>query len=78
MNARILFLQDNKIIVDPNCKDIIEELSNFSYVKDKKTNKYTDDTTHEYSHSIDALGYAYSDVYKHKKLRTLEKGVLGL
>jgi len=55
------------------------ELSNFSYEKDKKTGKYTDGKyTHEFSHSIDALGYAYSDIYTRGNLHTLDKGVLGL
>ena len=79
IDARIAFLQNHKIIVHPKCKNVIMELSNFSYEKDRKTGKYVDDKyTHEYSHSIDALGYAYSDIYTRSRLRTMEKGVLGL
>ena len=76
--ARIAFLQNNEIIVHPSCKDLIRELENFSYIKDKKTEKYTENTTHEYSHAIDGLGYAYSDIYTNNKLKTLDKSVLGL
>ena len=55
------------------------ELSNFSYEKDRRTGKYVDDKyTHEFSHAIDALGYAYSDIYTKTKLRTMQKSVLGL
>lgn len=54
------------------------ELSNFSYEKDKKTGKYTEKTTHEFSHSIDALGYAYSDLYTRGRLRTIDKSLLGI
>jgi len=78
VNARITFLQNNTIIVRPECKELIKELENFSYVKDKKTGKYTEDTTHEYSHGIDALGYAFSDIYTKNKLRTIDKSILGL
>ena len=76
--ARITFLQNHEIIVHPNCQDLIRELENFSYIKDKRTEKYTENTTHEYSHAIDALGYAYSDIYTNNKLKTLDKSVLGL
>lgn len=76
--ARIAFLQNQEIIVHPNCKDLIRELENFSYIKDKRTEKYTEQTTHEYSHAIDGLGYAYSDIYTNNKLKTLDKSVLGL
>lgn len=76
--ARISFLQNQSIVVHPKCKDLIRELENFSYIKDKKTEKYTENTTHEFSHAIDGLGYAYSDIYTNNKLRTLNKGVLGL
>lgn len=78
VQARITFLQNQEIIVHPSCQDLIRELENFSYIKDKKTNKYTENTTHEFSHAIDALGYAYSDIYTNNKLRTLDKSVLGL
>lgn len=79
VDARISFLQNHLIVVDNKCTNVIMELSNFSYEKDKKTGKYTDDKyTHEFSHSIDALGYAYSDIYTKTKLKTIQKSVLGL
>lgn len=79
VDARIAFLQDHKIIVDKKCVKVIMELSNFSYEKDRKTGKFVDDKyTHEFSHSIDALGYAYSDIYTRSKLRTFNKAALGL
>jgi phage terminase large subunit len=76
--AGISFLQNMKIVVKPCCKNIITELSNFSYIKDKKTNKYSDKMTHEYSHAIDALRYCYSDIYTRRKLTTIDKSMLGL
>lgn len=77
--ARISFLQNHLIVVDESCTDLINELENFSYVLDRKTNKYKDDEyTHEYSHAIDGLGYAYSDIYSKGTLKTLDKKLLGL
>lgn len=74
----IMFLQDNKIIVHPSCRNFITELENFSYKRSKLTGELTEETTHEYSHAIDACRYAYSDIYTNKKMKTLDKNVLGL
>ena len=60
------------------CFNTIKEFENFSYIKDKKTGQYTEAMTHEYSHAIDGLGYAYSDIYTQTKLKSLNKAVLNL
>lgn len=78
VKAGIMFLQDNHIIVHPSCENFITELENFSYIKSKQTGEYTEETTHEWSHAIDACRYAYSDIYTNKKLKTMNKSVLGL
>lgn len=78
VKAGIMFLQDNKIIVHPNCKAFITELENFSYIKSKQTGEWTEETTHEWSHAIDACRYAYSDIYQNKQLKTMNKSMLGL
>ena len=73
-----MFLQDHLIIVHPRCKNFITELENFSYIKSKQTGEWTEDTTHEWSHAIDACRYGYSDIYCNTKLKTLDKSVLSL
>ena len=78
VKAGLMFLQDNEIIVHPDCKSFIMELENFSYIKSKLTGEYTEDTTHEYSHAIDAARYAYSDIYTNTKLKTINKSILSL
>lgn len=78
VKAGIMFLQNHLIIVHPKCQNFITELENFSYIKSKQTGEWTEDTTHEYSHAIDACRYAYSDIYTNKKLKTLSKGALSL
>lgn len=78
VKAGLRFLQDNLIIVHSSCKDFIRELENFSYIKSKQTGEFTEDTTHEFSHAIDAARYAYSDIYTNTKLKTLDKSALGL
>lgn len=78
VKAGIMFLQDSLIIVHPKCQNFITELENFSYIKSKVTGEYTEDTTHEWSHAIDACRYAYSDIYTQTKLKTFNKNVLSL
>lgn len=78
VKAGLMFLQDHLIVVHPKCVNFITELENFSYIKSKQTGEWTEDTTHEWSHAIDACRYGYSDIYTNKKLKTLDKKVLGL
>ena len=78
VKAGLMFLQDHLIVVHPSCQSFITELENFSYIKSKQTGEWTEDTTHEWSHAIDACRYAYSDIYTQTKLKTLNKSVLGL
>ena len=78
VKAGLMFLQDNLIVVHPSCRNFITELENFSYIKSKQTGEWTEETTHEWSHAIDACRYAYSDIYTQTKLQTLNKSALGL
>jgi phage terminase large subunit len=72
VKAGLMFLQDHLIIVHPSCKYFKMELENFSYIKSKVTGEWTEDTTHEWSHAIDACRYAYSDIYTSKKIKVIE------
>lgn len=74
----IMFLQDHTLIIHPSCKNVITELKNFSYIKSKQTGQWTEDTTHEWSHSLDSIRYAFSDIYTNSKLKSLDKSKLGL
>ena len=78
VKAGIMFLQDNLLIAHPSCKSFITEMENFSYIKSKQTGEYTEDTTHEWSHSIDACRYAYSDIYTNTKLKSINKSLLSI
>ncbi|MTN46205.1 PBSX family phage terminase large subunit [Turicibacter sanguinis] len=68
VEARISFLLNHKIIVlKDRCPNATVEFENFSWVKDKQTGKFSEKTTHEWSHlCCDALGYAYCDIYTSK------------
>jgi phage terminase large subunit len=57
-------LQDYKIIVHPRCINMIESLSNYSWKKDRLTDKITNEPEHEYSHCCDALRYGTEELHK--------------
>lgn len=78
VEARILFLQNHEIIILPHLTDIINEFENFAYKRDKDGKMKDGEYTHEFSHTIDSLGYAYSNIYTKSRMRTMEKSVLGL
>lgn len=78
VKAGLMFMQDCLIIVHPKCTNFINELENFSYIKSKQTGEWTEETTHEFSHAIDACRYAYSDIYTNKQLKTINKAALSL
>lgn len=78
VKAGLMFLQDHLIIVHPKCINFITELENFSYIKSKHTGEWTEDTTHEWSHAIDACRYGYSDIYTQTKLKTISKAAFSL
>lgn len=78
VEAGISFLQNLTIIVLPSCVNVINELENFAYIKDKKTEKYSEKMDHTFSHSIDAIRYAYSDIYTARSLKTFNISLLGL
>lgn len=78
VKAGLMFLQDNLLVVHPKCKNFKMELENFSYIKSKQTGEWTEDTTHEFSHAIDACRYAYSDIYTNRRIQVWDKSLLGL
>ena len=78
VKAGLMFLQDCLIIVHPKCTNFQTELENFSYIKSKQTGEWTEETTHEWSHAIDACRYAYSDIYTNKQLKTISKAAFSL
>lgn len=53
----IQLIQNYKIIVNPRCANVIEEINNYCWLK-TKDGKFTNTPDHEFSHSMDALRYA--------------------
>lgn len=70
-------LEQYELIVHPKCDEVITELENYSWQKDKQTNEYINKPIDEFNHYIDALRYSLQCI-KDNKLRTLDKSMLGL
>lgn len=52
------YLMQYELIVDDRCVKLIEELENYTWMKDKKTGEYIDKPVDAYNHVIDAARYA--------------------
>lgn len=58
----IQLIQQYEIIVNSKCTEIIEELKNYTWVKDKRTGEYINMPIDKYNHGLDALRYGVSSV----------------
>lgn len=73
----IQWIQDLKIIVHPRCVNFLTEISNYQWDKDKfgkSLNKPVD----EFNHLMDAMRYALEEYTKSKRLKSIDKSILGL
>lgn len=71
----IQFLSQYELIVDERCVKLVEELENYTWKKDKKTNEYTNEPVDSYNHVIDAARYAVEDIYNRVKVKTFKGGL---
>lgn len=69
-------VQQYEIIVHPSCCNIIEELQNYSWTKDKATNEYINKPIDKFNHYLDALRYSLQCIDDRPKLRTMDKNLL--
>jgi len=78
----IQFLQQYRLVSDDRCVKLIEELENYTWMKDRKTNEYVNKPSDTYNHVIDASRYAvqgytgYNSKPKsntQQKIRTVKK-----
>ena len=69
-------LQQYELIIHPNCKEIINELQNYSWQKDKQTNEYINKPIDKFNHYLDALRYSLQCLDERTPLRTMDKNLL--
>ena len=70
-------LQGYNMHVHPSCENIITELENYSWIKDKATGEYTNKPIDMFNHSLDALRYSLQALDQHK-FTAVDKSLLGL
>lgn len=71
-------LQQYKLIVNPRCANMITELQNYSWKKDKSTNEYINEPNDNFNHLCDALRYSLQCVENQNKIQTFKKASFGL
>jgi phage terminase large subunit len=64
----IQFIQQFKIVVHPSCVNVVEELKNYTWKKDKSTGEYINTPIDKYNHLLDSLRYACEEINT-KKVR---------
>lgn len=66
-------LQQYKLIVNPQCVNMITELQNYSYKKDKATNEYINEPIDAFNHLCDALRYSLQCMDNRQRLQSISK-----
>ena len=69
-------VQQYELVVTPDCKNVIEELQNYSWKKDKDTNEYINEPIDDFNHCLDALRYSMQCVEARLPLTTIKKDLL--
>lgn len=71
-------LQQYELIVSSCCPNVIIELQNYSWKKDKSSGEYINEPQDTYNHTLDALRYSLQCVEKKQRLTTMSKSQFGL
>lgn len=68
-------LKQYQMIIDPSCENLIEELQNYSWKKDKNTNEYINEPEDKMNHGCDCLRYGLQCVEQKARLKTLPSDI---
>jgi len=71
-------IQQYKLIVHSSCENVIKELENYSYQKDKQSGEYINKPIDDFNHCLDALRYSIQVIDNHKRIGTFNKSTIGL
>ena len=73
----VQFIQNFEIIVHPRCVNFMTEITNYQWAKDK-FNKAINEPIDDFNHLMDAMRYAVEPYIRNRKLRTINKKILGV
>ena len=71
-------IQQYELIVSSSCPNLIIELQNYSWKKDKNSGEYINEPQDCFNHCLDALRYSLQCVENKQRLGTMSKSALGL
>ena len=74
----IQLLQQYKLIVNPSCVNVLTELQNYAWKKEKGSSEYINEPEKAYDHLMDALRYSMQVLDNNQRLQTMPKKLLGL
>lgn len=74
----ITYLQSLNIIIDPSCKNLIQEMEDYTWLKDKDGVYINKPNPKCADHLIDALRYAVEIMRTNQKVKIFNKAALGL
>ena len=60
----IQWIQQYELVIDERCPKVIEELENYTWKKDKKTEEYINEPIDGFNHTIDAIRYGLNKYIK--------------
>lgn len=69
-------LQQYELVVHPSCVNVLEELENYAWKKDKQTNEYINEPAEGYDHYMDSLRYSLQCLDVRTQLTTMKKDLL--
>lgn len=69
-------LQQYELIIHPSCENVIEELENYAWKKDRQTNEYINEPAEGYDHYMDSLRYSLQCLDARTQLTTMKKDLL--
>ena len=69
-------LQQYELIVHPSCVNVLEELENYAWKKDKQTNEYINEPAEGYDHYMDSLRYSLQCLDVRTQLTSMKKDLL--
>ena len=76
INQGIQKLQQYELVIHPDCPKTIEEIKNYSWMKDRNTNEYINKAEDRNNHFLDALRYSLQCAETAQKLKTIDKNLL--
>lgn len=69
-------LKQYELIIHPDCENVIEELENYAWKKDRQTNEYINEPMDNWNHYLDALRYSLQCLDARAQLTSMDKDLL--